>query len=103
MRASYWDEVTGIISIHVLRVEDDLVGKQGADFALGISIHVLRVEDDPSFGCLTCIFFISIHVLRVEDDLFGAAAGCGCVAISIHVLRVEDDSKNREKSLFVFI
>ena len=34
-----------IISIHVLRVEDDLVHKP-ASADRGISIHVLRVEDD---------------------------------------------------------
>ena len=79
------------ISIHVLRVEDD-VGKQVADFALGISIHVLRVEDD--FGLL---------VLRSVHHDFNPRPPCGgrplpfagpsgFLQISIHVLRVEDDS-----------
>ena len=34
------------ISIHVLRVEDD-VRRQPVNGKFGISIHVLRVEDDP--------------------------------------------------------
>ena len=78
------------ISIHVPRVEDDLVSRECADGKL-ISIHVPRVEDDgvtlaESYGFrefqstspgwrttkaiaarerLECI---SIHVPRVEDD-----------------------------------
>ena len=55
-----------------------------------ISIHVLRVEDDDTIISLAQQLKISIHVLRVEDDLFL----CRCafrIIISIHVLRVEDD------------
>ena len=56
------------ISIHVPRVEDDIVI---ADFITEkgkISIHVPRVEDDFSFKEMSSVFFISIHVPRVEDD-----------------------------------
>ena len=34
-----------------------------------ISIHVLRVEDDRKFGSVAAQQLISIHVLRVEDDV----------------------------------
>ena len=68
-----------------------------------ISIHVLRVEDDVNSYFAKQRFSISIHVLRVEDDRVFRSAGSGGHNISIHVLRVEDDSKNREKSLFAFI
>ena len=79
------------ISIHVLRVEDDLM-RIFSELSTDISIHVLRVEDDrrvqtyaalqldfnprPPCGgrpfCWTLSTVskrISIHVLRVEDDL----------------------------------
>ena len=78
-----------------------------------ISIHVLRVEDDLAVGCNGSTRHISIHVLRVEDDAipvivtfppddFNPRPPCGgrlcsCIfyhlsqLISIHVLRVEDD------------
>ena len=79
-----------LISIHVLRVEDDQV-VDGVEHVVRISIHVLRVEDDemPSTSVGTISYFnprppcggrpsflafiilalsISIHVLRVEDD-----------------------------------
>ena len=79
------------ISIHVLRVEDDLHcvqafgghsyfnprppcgGRQGQDVRdiidAIISIHVLRVEDDrTAHGGSAAAAGISIHVLRVEDD-----------------------------------
>ena len=68
----------------------------------GISIHVLRVEDDMREIEGAIAELVSIHVLRVEDDLrflFYEERS----QVSIHVLRVEDDSKNREKSLFAFI
>ena len=78
-----------------------------------ISIHVLRVEDDMSAHHRFRQPPISIHVLRVEDDHgskrqrshsldFNPRPPCGGrpqqavvydwnVDISIHVLRVEDD------------
>ncbi len=37
----------GGISIHVLRVEDDLMPRPAGRGTI-ISIHVLRVEDDPA-------------------------------------------------------
>ena len=113
-----------LISIHVLRVEDDML--VSPTFAQRtISIHVLRVEDDPlSAACsaASSIFQskssvwrttvplvrrdgqcgISIHVLRVEDDVDNFQRALDKL-ISIHVLRVEDDGKNREKSLFALI
>ena len=111
-------------------------GMRLSDFWMHISIHVLRVEDDLAGGFLPKFFtnfnprppcggrrkdrgadiatpLISIHVLRVEDDTFSAftraamhdfnprppCGGRPCDAvqalfarcISIHVLRVEDD------------
>ena len=86
------------ISIHVLRVEDDLGVRFGRGRRLGfqstssvwrtteggtypyfdteISIHVLRVEDDRPGGSDRGSALISIHVLRVEDDLgLGLSAG----------------------------
>ena len=103
-----------IISIHVLREEDDSVTKVHV-FRNFISIHVLREEDD----CEACHNKmhpeISIHVLREEDDVtirylqIGVEAFLStssarrttgfvqiqriAVGISIHVLREEDDSK----------
>ena len=59
-----------------------------------ISIHVLRVEDDGNVGFKSITCCISIHVLRVEDDEALLAAMPACV-ISIHVLRVEDDTPRR--------
>ena len=79
------------ISIHVLRVEDDLCiawtlsgvvnfnprppcgGRQSPvpppEKGQEISIHVLRVEDDPPMAATSSsVYSISIHVLRVEDD-----------------------------------
>ena len=82
------------ISIHILRVEDDLEKCIGGVIML-ISIHILRVEDDagiptlfprpdhnfnPHPPCGGWPTFpetpgirpeISIHILRVEDDLTG--------------------------------
>ena len=103
-----------VISIHVLRVEDDWPYRRSNRSILCISIHVLRVEDDVmSCGGLQSSK-ISIHVLRVEDDPaqtstlqrvgdFNPRPPCGGrpkhmedgakkYGISIHVLRVEDDS-----------
>ena len=80
------------ISIHVLRVEDDLSSLL-CDGVLVISIHVLRVEDDSRLSIVPpCLPEISIHVLRVEDDVFTAEEFAPLYDISIHVLRVEDDS-----------
>ena len=56
------------ISIHVLRVEDDVSGTDLVLGDFGISIHVLRVEDDTSSPSMYIVVSISIHVLRVEDD-----------------------------------
>ena len=56
-----------------------------------ISIHVLRVEDDPQPRAAAPGLPISIHVLRVEDDLCIPPRRGGGLDISIHVLRVEDD------------
>ena len=78
------------VSIHVLRVEEDLRLSSLALRALafqstssvwrtthpahyrevrhGISIHVLRVEDDAIVKVDAPDYAISIHVLRVEDD-----------------------------------
>ena len=66
-----------VISIHVLRVEDDRCIHQGIH-GFPISIHVLRVEDDPNWLFIhgaTCL--ISIHVLRVEDDLMLSPPSAG--------------------------
>ena len=37
-------------------------------YGRAISIHVLRVEDDVAAVCFMSTLSISIHVLRVEDD-----------------------------------
>ena len=100
------------ISIHVLRVEDDVGLKRfglptpnfnprppcggrpsWTDYLYGqiaISIHVLRVEDDSVRALMGNAKTISIHVLRVEDDT-PYKRGSPPRRISIHVLRVEDD------------
>ena len=57
-----------LISIHVLRVEDDLMPRPAGRGTI-ISIHVLRVEDDHSRWECNRFVKISIHVLRVEDDM----------------------------------
>ena len=59
-----------------------------------ISIHVLRVEDDLLHGKPKAGAPISIHVLRVEDDWVEEGRKEG-LKISIHVLRVEDDCTMR--------
>ena len=54
--------------MHVLcrrTTPDDFGRNRWAD----ISIHVLRVEDDLSDYRMATARLISIHVLRVEDDL----------------------------------
>ena len=103
-----------MISIHVLRVEDDRLQASGLKNVVKISIHVLRVEDDHcavavkhprfKFQSTSSVWRttdvlsvhgvehpISIHVLRVEDD--SRKTGCYNISsISIHVLRVEDDT-----------
>ena len=56
-----------IISIHVLREEDDSALRDAVD-AINISIHVLREEDDVRHGYGIASQGISIHVLREEDD-----------------------------------
>ena len=81
-----------LISIHVLREEDDLLAHLHHGRVVNISIHVLREEDDrfgfmarfirsnfyprPPRGGRRCCgrigiapFVISIHVLREEDDM----------------------------------
>ena len=66
-----------IISIHVLRVEDDQCPSWGR-ICITISIHVLRVEDDTMTDPNLLTADISIHVLRVEDDMPGHYPGMGC-------------------------
>ena len=65
--ADYWGLAVCSISIHVLRVEDDVLPRHGV-LVCRISIHVLRVEDDAHTPSKYVICEISIHVLRVEDD-----------------------------------
>ena len=105
------------ISIHVLRVEDDLPSPAMRALTEHISIHVLRVEDDANKA-----------VRAAKDKNFNPRPPCGgrplfrgglpknkgfqstssvwrttperlkCVAkrlISIHVLRVEDDTARK--------
>ena len=104
----------GGISIHVLRVEDDLP-KGGQTMKFSISIHVLRVEDDgercpalaegckdfnprpPCGGRLSFRkyeiqggeFQSTSSVWRTTEEIWLESEKC---FISIHVLRVEDDS-----------
>ena len=66
-----------LISIHVLRVEDDICHKSPFAFQ-SISIHVLRVEDDAQKSPLLLHTSISIHVLRVEDDRGYGKTGARC-------------------------
>ena len=102
-----------MISIHVLREEDDArrgqctptsayfnprpprggrrAGCYARHFVSCISIHVLREEDDyPLKVTLDLTPYISIHVLREEDDVTDGITNAN-TAISIHVLREEDD------------
>ena len=104
-----------VISIHVLREEDDIVGLSENQSGYSISIHVLREEDDrrplgarfngtrfqsTSSARRTTVFSgnddkhlaISIHVLREEDDSVDTSRRA-VIIISIHVLREEDDPK----------
>ena len=102
------------ISIHVLRVEDDLP-KGGQTMKFSISIHVLRVEDDgercpalaegckdftprpPCGGRLSFRkyeiqggeFQSTSSVWRTTEEIWLESEKC---FISIHVLRVEDDA-----------
>ena len=104
-----------VISIHVLREEDDLArmfpvlirrnfyprpprGGRRADAAdvggkRAISIHVLREEDDEVEKDNDPKNAISIHVLREEDDESGHGTDRKR-PISIHVLREEDDLRH---------
>ena len=102
-----------IISIHVLREEDDVISCRSPS-GQSISIHVLREEDDcllsaagsrilyfnprpPRGGRPLAVqpppsaWAISIHVLREEDDRSTDAVYSRIYHISIHVLREEDD------------
>ena len=57
-----------VISIHVLREEDDIHLQRILNGQAGISIHVLREEDDGHRENGAGGHDISIHVLREEDD-----------------------------------
>ena len=104
----------GIISIHVLREEDDWKARCEAAERDIISIHVLREEDDAQAARgQRHRSGISIHVLREEDDRHSIPGGRPhmhfyprpprggrrimpsaedvLISISIHVLREEDD------------
>ena len=81
-----------IISIHVLRVEDDPhpPTKEGGPHAVFQSTSsVWRTTEAMVFEAASVS--ISIHVLRVEDDRRPAGQRVAA-GISIHVLRVEDDA-----------
>ena len=54
-----------IISIHVLRVEDDTYNNY-SQYTIDISIHVLRVEDDSK-----------VKSLRLPDRYFNPRPPCG--------------------------
>ena len=56
-----------------------------------ISIHILRVEDDIQSRPCRVMQRISIHILRVEDDPLQNSDKSATLCISIHILRVEDD------------
>ena len=78
------------ISIHVLRVEDDILRTRYTIYG-GISIHVLRVEDDsPKLGMAA-----PAHHFNPRPPCggrhFDGQPGIDKITISIHVLRVEDD------------
>ena len=80
----------GVISIHALRVEGDLI-RSAIYSPLRISIHALRVEGDLSAANEADSKAISIHALRVEGDgLRFSVLQCE-IKISIHALRVEGD------------
>ena len=81
-----------VISIHVLRVEDDAPSSQ-TSFCTRISIHVLRVEDDHAvdgYTCDLCKFQSTSSVWRTTEV---DEAKDRMLEISIHVLRVEDDGR----------
>ena len=127
--SSVWRTTTGKdgetrkanISIHVLRVEDDLMlsppSAGGADFnprppcggrphpLQKREAHTLYFNPRPPCGgrpreCNRWLHRpgISIHVLRVEDDAATAAHHKEVHHISIHVLRVEDDPGSEERN-----
>ena len=62
-----------------------------------ISIHVPRVEDDIISTELFDAVQISIHVPRVEDDSIYRATAIRLTSISIHVPRVEDDKEDEDE------
>ena len=79
------------ISIHVLRVEDDLASgcARPASKLFQSTSSVWRTTAESKSSQLRGI--ISIHVLRVEDDFSQVFPIFQNLIISIHVLRVEDD------------
>ena len=85
------DEWVCVISIHVLREEDDAIFSRAASYH-DISIHVLREEDD--FSALFTSFNVELFqstssarrtTLTVSNKFL-------FYHISIHVLREEDDN-----------
>ena len=90
------------ISIHVLRVEDDIgdrhlradQGNFNPRPPCGGRQSPIKSDKTPSaFQSTSSVWRTTTADIAAHHSIF----------ISIHVLRVEDDSKNREKSLFAFI
>ena len=81
----------GVISIHALRVEGDLLPRVRHLCERRISIHALRVEGDGARGNARGGESISIHALRVEGDRPSMYDKYKYLCISIHALRVEGD------------
>ena len=79
-----------IISIHVLRVEDDHSRWECNRF-VKISIHVLRVEDDALFTISFNLYLAFQSTSSVWRTTPPYKRGRPPRRISIHVLRVEDD------------
>ena len=61
-------EAQGIISIHALHEESDLLGGQKGDQGHGISIHALHEESDSPKNKAPPPNGISIHALHEESD-----------------------------------
>ena len=114
-----------LISIHVLRAEDDLCRDFCAAAGM-ISIHVLRAEDDLSVTELFCHIFINFNprppcggrlitpnqiIILVKfqstSSVRRTTAWLSCTdvgaPISIHVLRAEDDVPDTSRQPITFI
>ena len=89
-----------IISIHVLRVEDDFPYKPDSPASSKFQSTSSVWRTTHWIAEFQATDNISIHVLRVEDDALVIELFAAEPRISIHVLRVEDDPSRFDLSLY---